>query len=504
MARLVVAGHGMVAARFLQELSALGNDHDVEVFAAEDCEPYNRVLLTDLLMGTAGGRDLRLPGIEDPRIRVRRGTSVASLDRHNRRVRTSDGTTVGYDHLVLATGARARTVDLEGIDSHQPPTGVHVLRSIDDAAAIIAAASQARSAVVLGGGVLGLEVACGLARRTASVTVVHPTGVLMDRQLNAGACEALQTTLAAMGISCLLHTTAEKVLTRNGNLSGLVLSDGRRLDAELLVMSCGTVPETGVAQAAGLTCAPGVLIDADTLATEDPLIYAIGDCASPPEGSSGLVAQGWEQARRLARLLTGSPVAAPSRTPAPTDVVRVKGGLDVVSMGVNAAASTHSSQRRIQLLDASAGRFVEVVVDGDRIVGATAVGAGSTAADLTAAYTRAIAVPKDPAQMLIRPSDSAAARTGSPTTMPESLTVCSCNGVSKGDLMRAWGAGDRSVAEVSARTRATTGCGGCSDVVAGIVEWLAAGDPDQTTSSGAPEDDTQRKRDAHEMEMSRG
>lgn len=474
MTRVIVVGHGMVASRLLQELASFEHDLRIDVFGAEEYEPYNRVLLSDFVMGSVTTAALRLPAVTDPRITEHRGSRITSIDRASSTVTTSEGLRHHYDTLVLATGAQARVVPLPGLPA-EGLAGVYVLRSIDDARAIIAASVNARSAVVLGAGVLGLEVAAALARRT-EVTVVHPVEAVMERQLSRPASEALVGGLATTGITTLTSTQCTSVISEDGRLRGVALSDGSTIDADVLVMAAGTVPEAGLALQAGLECAPGVVVTADLATPADPRIFAIGDCASPPEGGRGLVAQGWEQARRLARQLTGQP-AATEATASPTDVVRVKGGLDVVVMGISAAALESAGQRRIALSDPSGHRFVEVVVADGIVVGATCVGSGKVAAGITAAYTRAAQIPGDPAHLLLAASATAAPVAASPTSMPERFTVCRCNGVTKADLVRAWHAGDRTAPEMAARTRVTTGCGGCTDVVAGIVEWLAASDP---------------------------
>ena len=261
------------------------------------------------------------------------------------------------------------------------------------------------------------------------------------------------------------------------------LEGGEVLGADLLVLTAGTVPEVGLAQRAGLDVARGIVVGADLASPADPRVFAIGDCAQPPEGGSGLIAQGWDQARRLATLLT-EPSAARDDVPLPTvgtDVVKVKGvGLDVVAMGV---CGPRSGGRRVRLSDPDGGRHIEVVVADGRVVGATCVGAGPVAADLVAAYTRGTPAPPDPAQLLVRPVAGSAVPAASPTMMPDRAVVCRCNGVTKGDIVGCWRHGARSVDDVAASTRATTGCGGCKDAVCGIVDWLRRSDPDQPAPS---------------------
>ena len=483
---VLVVGNGMVGSRFVEELLDRRADVRVTVLGAERHEPYNRVLLSEVVAGRVEPSSLGLVAAPEERATVRTGVAAVAVDRASRTVTTTDGGVVGYDVLVLATGARARIPDLPGLVER--PAGAHPLRTLDDASAIVGAAVPGAAAVVLGAGVLGLEVACGLADRGLAVTLVHAGGHLMDRQLDEPASHAVEHGLRRRGIAVRTGRLPERVLVRDGRVAGLAFAADEVLPAELMVLATGTVPETGLAVGAGLAVGRGIVVDADGR-TDDPAVYAIGDCAQPPEGSTGLIAQGWDQARRLATVLaeqrgpvdTAGPArgrttpADPSARPAPTDVVRVKAhGIEVVTMGTPSLAAGRPAHRAVRLSDPSTGRHVEVVVAGGVVVAATCVGAGPVAADLTAAYTRRTPVPADPAQLLLRPVRGAGAEPEpSVTLMPDRATVCRCNGVTKGELTRSWRDGARSLAEVVRATRATTGCGGCTDAVCGLLEWLA-------------------------------
>lgn len=539
--RVVVVGNGMVGSRFVEDLLARvpGADVTVTVLGAEEHEPYNRVLLSEVVAGKVDVASITLPSATEPRLTVLRGATAARLDRDARVVHGTDGGVHPYDVLVLATGARARVPGLPGLEAWRAatgadpdalPAGVHALRTLDDAREIVAATLNARRAVVLGGGVLGLEAACGLARRGVAVTVVHGGPHLMERQLDDAAASAVGRGLDRLGIAHRVATFADDVLLDAGRLSGLRVrpADGTPPDpatavvaADLLVMTAGTLAETSLAADAGLEVRRGVVVGPD-LATADPAVFAIGDCAEPPEGGSGLIAQGWDQARRLAVALAADLTAAPGPAgpaldpaldagpgPGPavelppavdpaagTDLVRVKAhGLDVVTMGVcgpDAAGADRSAagRRAVALSDPRTGRHVEVVVADGVVVGATCVGDARTAADLTTAYTRRTPVPADPAHLLLSPVRGAAAPTSepSPTLMPDRATVCRCNGVTKGEIVACWHDGARDVAAVARRTRATTGCGGCTDAVCGIVDWLArsdVGEEPERTGEGA-------------------
>ena len=510
MTRLVVIGNGMVGSRFVEDL--LGTDavgrYDVTVVGAEACEPYNRVLLSEVVAGKHDLSALTLPTPQSPRLTVLRGEHADHLDREDRVVVTAGGQRLRYDRLVLATGSAARVPPLPGLraagrghdgsaDDGTLTHGVHALRSIDDAREIVAATLNAQRAVVLGAGVLGMEAACGLARRGVAVTVVHPASTLMERQLDEEAGRVVELAMSGLGIDHRVGVAATEALVEDGRLRGLRLDDGEIVPADLLVLATGTVPSTVLATTAGLSVDRGVVVDDDLRSPDDHRVFAIGDCAQPPEGGSGLVAQGWEQSRRLAALLCGSmsggadllPAGPTAASPRPSsvgsDVVRLKAhGLDVVTMGVCGSARTDDpAQRTLRLSDPDVGRHVEVVVSGGLLVGATCVGAGAVAADLVTTYTRRTPVPADPAYLLLpalMPHPASAPT--SPDALPDDATICRCNGVSKAAIVACVHDGATSVPEVAAATRATTGCGGCSDDVCALVEWLS---PAESTSKDA-------------------
>ncbi len=506
--RVVVVGYGMVGSRFVEDL--LDRDPQgrvaVTVLGAEAYQPYNRVLLSELVAGAVDVATLALGSGDHPRAVVHPGTSAVAVDRAGRLVLASDGRWHPYDVLVLATGSSARILPLPGMDPM--PAGVHPLRTLDDAREIVAATMNAHRAVVVGGGVLGLEVATGLRKRGLCVSLVHGAPHLMERQLDAEAAGVVADGLERLGIAVRTGTFTTHVEVDDGRVTGVGLGD-EVLPAELVVVCAGTVAEVRLARESGLDVERGVVVGEDLATPADPRVFAIGDCAQPPEGGTGLIAQGWDQARRLAvllaaRIAAGGPDAVPApdadadASPPPhaagTDLVRLKAhGLDVVAMGVCGPGRRARGLRVVRLTDPDGGRHLEMVVADGRLVGATLVGAGPVGADLTAAYTRATPLPADPATLLMRPVAGLATPAPSPTLMPDRTTVCRCNGVTKKDVVTCWRGGADTVAEVARGTRATTGCGGCTDVVSGILAWLATTDPDRRRASvppGAPADET--------------
>lgn len=479
--RVVVVGAGMVGIRFAEELarSDVAGRFDVLVVGEEEYEPYNRILLTELVAGRAELASLALP--RPAGVTVRLGARVARIDR-DARTAIVDGEPVPYDVLVLATGARARVLDVPGLDASAAaalPGGVFVLRSVDDARGVTAAALNARRAVVVGGGPLGVEAACGLRLRGVEVDVVSFAGHLLDRDLDPEPGRLLAEAVSDLGITFHGHTTLAALTHGDRHVSGVVLADGRTLPADLVVLACGAVPETTLAATAGLEVAQGIVVGDDLATTRDPAVYAIGDCAETPSGVSGLVAPGWEQARALARRLTGAPNPAPVVLDGAA--MRLKAaGVSLVARGRK--ASTADGARVLTMSDPYARRYVEVVLDGDALVGMTCLGAAELAASLSVQFGRPGVVPLDPLQLLAPSAGQGDATAGSPTTMPGGTTVCRCNGVTKRDLVAAWEGGACSVDALAGATRATTGCGGCASLVRGIADWLEVSDADADTS----------------------
>jgi assimilatory nitrate reductase electron transfer subunit len=503
MTRLVVVGNGMVGSRFVEDL--LGADvagrFEVTVVGAEGCEPYNRVLLSEVVAGKHDLAALTLPTPSSPRLQVMRGESVTHVDREDRLVVTTDGSRLRYDRLVLATGSAARVPPLPGLwTGNHLTSGVHALRTIDDAREIVAATLNAHRAVVLGAGVLGMEAACGLARRGVAVTVVHPASTLMERQLDEEAGRVVELAMSGLGIDHRVGVGATEALVEGGRLHGLRLDDGEVVPADLLVLATGTIASTALARAAGLTVDRGVVVDDTLRSPDDARVFALGDCAQPPEGGTGLVAQGWDQSRRLAAHLCGDATTPDPSAPRPSstsrqpsavgsDVVRLKAhGLDVVTMGVcGSQRADDPAQRTLRLSDPDVGRHIEVVVSGGRLVGATCVGAGAVAADLVTTYTRRTPVPADPAYLLLpalMPHPASAPT--SPAALPDDTTICRCNGVTKADISACVHEGATSVDQVAGATRATTGCGGCTDDVCALVDGLSSSAGPPAAADTAP------------------
>ena len=301
--RLVVVGNGMASMRVLEELWALAPElYDITVCAAEPHGSYNRILLSPLLAG-----DKALPDIvTHPHewygqrgITLHAGDPVTAIDRRLRTVTSRSGRTLPYDRLLLAPGSKPFVLPVAGKDL----PGVRSFRDLADVEAMVEASRSQRRAVVIGGGLLGLECAWGLRRRGMDVTVIHLMDRLMERQLDAAAAALLQQHLERGGLRVLLSAQTDALLGSD-RVTAVRLKDGREIAADLVVMAAGIVPNLELAKAAGLACERGVLVN-DTLQTFDPRIYAVGECVQHRKAIYGLVAPLYEQARVCANHLAG-------------------------------------------------------------------------------------------------------------------------------------------------------------------------------------------------------
>jgi assimilatory nitrate reductase electron transfer subunit len=471
--RVIVVGYGMAGSRLATELRSRDTDLKITVLGAEPHRAYNRILLSNLLAGKVTESDVSLAEVAGHGLDVRPGVTVAAVDRTARTVTTSAGDVEEYDHLVLATGSRAIVPPLAGLDRENLPDNVAVFRTLDDCRRILTAAVGARTALVLGGGLLGLEAARGLAARGLDVQVVHAIGHLMERQLDPHASAVLVRTLGDLGIRARLGAMAGGVEARPTGVT-LRLADGTALSADLLVLACGVRPEVDLARAAGLVVDRAIVVD-DRLRTSDRKISAIGDCAQHDGSVSGLVAPAWEQARVLAQVLAGGDPLARYR-PLPT-VTRLKAtGIDLAAMGD--PGPTAAAYEEVSFADPARRTYAKLVLDGDRLAGAILLGDNPAVGTVIQLFDRGSPVPADRRALLLGRAlgGAAPAPAETPALMPDAATVCQCNNVSKGALVRCWRGGARELGELVTSTRATTGCGTCRGAVEGILDWLAEAD----------------------------
>ncbi|HEX7826287.1 MAG TPA: FAD-dependent oxidoreductase, partial [Mycobacterium sp.] len=315
MPRLVVVGNGMAGIRAIEEILARGGGEtfDVTVFGDEPYGNYNRILLSNVLAGSqdveSDSGDIFLNALDwytDNRIDLRAGVRVVRIDTFARLVHADDGTSMRYDKLILATGSRSFFPPMTGLwaDDKTLADGVFGFRTLDDTASMIAEAASRTKAVVIGGGLLGLEAARGLQTRGLTVDVVHAGPTLMNAQLDDLAGAILRRSVEGLGIGVHTGKRTTEVLVSDGRLTGITFSDGECLDCDMLVIAAGIRPNVGLAQRAGLTVERAIVTDDHMRSVDDDDIYVVGECAQHRGQVYGLVAPLWEQAKVLADHLT--------------------------------------------------------------------------------------------------------------------------------------------------------------------------------------------------------
>ena len=367
--KLVVVGNGMAGMRTLEELLKLAPDlYEITVFGAEPYPNYNRILLSPVLTGEQSLRDIVLND-EDwyarHGIRLLLERKVVAVNRARRVVQADDGTEAPYDRLLLATGSNPFILPVPGSDLD----GVIAFRDIGDVNRMIEASSRYRHAVVIGGGLLGLEAANGLAARGMDVSVVHLGESLLDRQLDEGAATMLRRGLEARGLKFLLGRQTREILGgTGGRVRALRFADGEEIPADLVVMAVGVRPNTELAERCGLHVNRGVVVS-DTLQTYDPRIYAVGECVSHRGTAYGLVAPLYEQAKVAANHLALHGIG---RYQGSVTSTRLKvTGIDLFSAGDFAGGEQTEA---ITLADTPGGVYKKLVIRDDKLVGACLYG----------------------------------------------------------------------------------------------------------------------------------
>ncbi len=476
--RLAIIGNGMATCRLLDELERrAGFDrYDVEVFGEEKGGAYNRVLLSKVLAGDDPDAIVTKPPawFAARGVRLHDGAAVRRLDTAAKRVETADGEAHRYDVAVLATGSQPRVPPLDGMttDGGDLRPGVFVYRTMDDCLRMRAHGRPGDAAVVLGGGLLGLEAAKVLNDGGLHVTVVHAARTLMNAQLDELGGEMLERQIEGHGIFVRTGRTIEAVLGEAA-VEGVRLDDGKVLAADLLVLACGVRPRIDVARASGLPINNGVVVN-DTLATEASGVYAIGDCAEHAGRTYGIVAPAWEQAAVLADVLTGANPQARYRGSKVYTRLKVA-GVDVASMG--RIDPELERDEVIQVVETRRGSYRKLIVRGTELVGAMLVGNTAAAASLVQALDRGDPLPDDPLEALCPQARFDAGACAD-------RLICNCNAVPESRLRAAIAAGAGSVEELALATRAGTGCGSCKTELARLLKQAAAAPPAKVAAAG--------------------
>ncbi|MFV9657434.1 nitrite reductase large subunit NirB [Pseudomonas sp. NY15366] len=465
--KLVMIGNGMAGVRTLEELLKLAPDlYDITVFGAEPHPNYNRILLSPVLAGEQTFEEIVLNDLNwyaDNGIKLLLGRKVVKIDRKQRLVIADDGSEAEYDRLLIATGSNPFILPIPGKDLQ----GVIGYRDIADTQMMMDTAKTHKHAVVIGGGLLGLEAANGLKLRGMDVTVVHIGDWLLERQLDRTAGELLQKSLEDRGLKFLLPKhTAELLDNGEGRVCAVKFKDGEVIPADLVVMAAGIRPNTELAESAGIACNRGILVN-DTMQTFDPRVYAIGECASHRGIAYGLVAPLFEQAKVCANHLAQLGF---SRYQGSVTSTKLKvTGIDLFSAGEFMGGE---GTETITLSDPIGGVYKKLVIKDDVLVGACLYGDTADGGW----YFRQIRESHNVSEirdhlMFGEGAIGDVGHQGADKTanMPDSMEVCGCNGVCKGTIVKAIQEnGLFSVDEVKKHTKAASSCGSC----AGLVEQI--------------------------------
>ncbi|WP_297400809.1 nitrite reductase large subunit NirB [Hydrogenophaga sp.] len=485
--RLVMVGNGMAGVRTLEELLKIAPDlYDITVFGAEPHPNYNRILLSPVLAGEQTLDEIVLNDwawYQEHGITLHAGKTVTEVDRVRRTVRASDGQggtiEAPYDRLIMATGSNPFMLPIPGKDLQ----GVLAYRDIADTQAMIDAATQYQHAVVIGGGLLGLEAANGLMKRGMTVSVVHAAPWLMERQLDEVAGKLLQQSLEQRGMRFLIGAQTQELVgdedgdrsSPKGRVRAIRFKDGTELPADLVVMAVGIRPNTALAESMNLHVNKGIVVS-DTLQTvTDPRIYAVGECAAHRGIAYGLVAPLFEQGKVLATHLAEFGIGryVGSLTSTKLKVT----GIDLFSAG-NFMGDGHTEE--IVMSDPSGGVYKKLVIQGDRLVGACLYGDtvdGSWYFKLLR-DGRSVADIRD--RLMFGESnigDVGHQGHSKAAAMADSDEVCGCNGVTKGRICKAiQDKGLFTLEEVRKHTKASASCGSCTGLVEQILMFTAGGD----------------------------
>jgi nitrite reductase (NADH) large subunit len=475
--RLVLVGNGMAGMRAIEELLDLNADlYDITVFGAEPHGNYNRILLSPVLAAEKTIADIMLNPREwyaERGITLHAGDPVARIDRARRRVVTASGAETPYDRLILATGSNPVVLPLPGKEL----PGVVSYRDIADVDRMVEAAESYKRAVVIGGGLLGLEAAYGLQKRGMDVTVVHLLPTLMDRQLDAAAADLLRQSLEQRGLKFHMPAQTSAILGTE-RVTAVRFADGAELSADLVVMAVGIRPNVALARASGIACDRGVLVS-DTMQTFDPRIYAVGECVQHRGTCYGLVAPLFEQAKVVANHLAEFGIGRYEGSQTSTKLKVT--GIDLFSAG---DFTGNASSEQIVFQDAARGVYKKLVVEDNKIRGAVLYGDtvdGSWYFQLMRDGTP-IADFRD--NLLFGQAhigDSGVAGERSVASLPDTAEICGCNGVCKGNIVKAITVKNLfTLDEVRAHTKASSSCGSCTGLVEQLLATTLGGDYSET------------------------
>ena len=464
--KLVVVGNGMAPGRMLEHLFETHADlYDVTIFNAEPRVNYNRLMLSPVLSGEKTYQDI-ITHDDDWYARhgvtLHKACRIAAIDPSAKTIRAENGLRVSYDKLVIATGSNPFIVPIPGHDLE----GVLTYRDLDDVERMVDVAKAKGRAVVIGGGLLGLEAAAGLRMQGMDVTVLHLMDTLMERQLDPAAGYLLKKAFTDLGIDVITKANTKEILGADGRVVGVQLEDGTRISACMVVMAVGIRPSSTLARDTGLAVNRGIVV-ADTMMTSDPDIFALGECAEHRGMCYGLVAPLYEMAKVIARQLTGDTAATYEGSVTATKLKVT--GIDLYSAGDFAEGD---DREEVVLRDASAGIYKRLVLKHNRIIGAVMYGDtadGPWFFDMLKKGTDVSAMRDTLIFGQAYQGGAALDPTAAVAALPDDSEICGCNGICKGVITGAiTQKGLTSLDGVRAHTKASASCGTCT----GLVEQL--------------------------------
>lgn len=471
--KLVVIGNGMAGMRTIEELLKLAPEkYEITVFGDEPHPNYNRIMLSPVLAGEKQFDEIILNEDNwycENNIVLKSGSRIIEIDRIASVVKTADGKETRYDRLLIATGSLPFILPVPGHDLE----GVIGFRTIEDVDLMLDASKQYKDAVIIGGGLLGLEAASGLLNQNMNVTVIHLPELLMERQLDHEAAKLLQAELESRGVNIITEGDTEALLG-DKRVNKLRLKDGREIDADIVVMAVGIRPNITLAREAGLYCDRGIVVN-DTLQTYDPAIYAVGECVQHRGNTYGLVAPLFEQARVCANHLAH---LGYSRYEGSATATRLKvSGVELFSAG---NFTGDDSTESIVLKDASHGIYKKLVLKDNRIEGAVLYGDTVDGAWYYELMREGSDISAHRDQLMFgrtHISDAGHGGQDSAAAMADDAQVCDCNGVCKGDIVNVIrDKGLFTLEEVKKHTKASSSCGGCAGLVEQILAVTAGGE----------------------------
>lgn len=461
--KLVIIGAGMASGRVIEQLvEQAPGAYDITLFNAEPRGNYNRIMLSPVLSGEKTYDEIVIHDDDwyaAHGVTCRFGEKVIAIDRAQKLVMGEKGG-VPYDKLVIATGSAPFIIPVPGKDL----PGVISYRDLDDTNAMIHAAEQGGKAVVIGGGLLGLEAAAGLSERGMDVTVLHLMGHLMERQLDEAAGHLLRKDLEKRGITIKTQASTAAI-TGKDRVTGVTLSDETQLDADLVVMAVGIRPQTTLAVDAGLEVGRGITVNAQMQVVNDPDIYAVGECVEFDGQLFGLVAPLYDQAKVLAGVLLDQPGAFVVRDVATKLKVT---GCDLFSAGDFSSAE---GREDIVFRDPARGIYKRLVVEGDRLVGAVMYGDTADGNWFFGLIKDETEIEDIRETLIFGPAYQGGADVdplSAVAALPPEAEICGCNGICKGTITQAIEAGATDLGSLRAQTKASASCGTCT----GLVEQL--------------------------------